>query len=289
MRRPSFQFYPADWRKDTALQFCSLAARGLWVELMCIAHECEPYGHLSVNGKPMTIIQIGRLVGISEKECKKLLAELFDAGVPSVATDGAIFSRRMVRDEEIRNKRATGGKDGAIHGSKGASFGRKGGRPAKEKTPLVDNERGVLKPPFDEKTEPPLKPPPSSSSSSSCTPTSVIACSPHLTEGAHEQPPSSTRRGLVCGLLRKAGMADAAPHYLTDETWESILSKRTDEEIVEFARAKMEARPGQRTGLKYIAPALLEDPKPVAPQASGKHSGFDAIDYHAGVGANGRF
>ena len=81
---------------------------------------------------------------------------------------------------------------------------------------------------------------------------------------SREQPEASTRKGVVCGLLRKAGMSDAAPHYLTDEVWASILSKRTDEEIVEVARAKMAARPGQRTGLKYIAPALLEDPTPIA-------------------------
>lgn len=77
---------------------------------------------------------------------------------------------------------------------------------------------------------------------------------------------ASTRKGEVCGLLRKAGMADAAPHYLPDDVWEQILGKRTNEEIVEVARAKMAARPGQRTGLKYIAPALLEDPAPVASQ-----------------------
>ena len=81
------------------------------------------------------------------------------------------------------------------------------------------------------------------------------------------QPPAGTRKGAVCGLLRKAGMADAAPHYLTDEVWETILAKRTDEEIVEVARAKMAARPGQRTGLKYIAPALLADPEPITPNA----------------------
>lgn len=78
------------------------------------------------------------------------------------------------------------------------------------------------------------------------------------------QPVASTRKGEVCGLLRKAGMADAAPHYLPDEAWEQILSKRTNEEIVEVALAKMAARPNQRTGLKYIAPALLEDPAPIA-------------------------
>lgn len=81
---------------------------------------------------------------------------------------------------------------------------------------------------------------------------------------SREQPVAGTRKGAVCGLLRKAGMADAAPHYLDDETWDRILTKRTDEEIVELAKAKMATRPGQRTGLKYIAPALLADPVPVA-------------------------
>lgn len=78
-----------------------------------------------------------------------------------------------------------------------------------------------------------------------------------------------SRKGIVCGLLRKAGMSDAAPHYLTDETWEAILSKRTDEEIVEVALAKMAANPGKRVGLKYIAPALAEDPSPL-PRGSPK-------------------
>lgn len=90
-----------------------------------------------------------------------------------------------------------------------------------------------------------------------------------LSSGAHESgnPAPPTRKGLVCGLLRKAGMADAAPHYLTDDVWETILAKRTDEEIVEVARAKMAAMPNQRIGLKYIAKALMDDPKPIEASA----------------------
>lgn len=76
-----------------------------------------------------------------------------------------------------------------------------------------------------------------------------------------------TRKGLVCGMLRKAGMSDAAPHYLTDDTWGQILGKRTDEEIIEVARAKMAAMPGQRIGLKYIAKALMDDPQPITANA----------------------
>lgn len=163
MKRPAFQFYPADWRKDAALQSCSLAAQGLWVNMLCIAHECDTYGHLTVNGKPMTAAQLGRLVGAAPKECERLLAELTDAGVPSVRDDGAVFSRRMVRDEDVRNRRAEGGSAGAEHGIKGAEHGSKGGRPRKP-------EAGSQNPPSDETTgdkKPPLEPPPSSSSSSS--------------------------------------------------------------------------------------------------------------------------
>lgn len=151
MKRPAFQFYPSDWRKDMALQSCSVAARGLWIDLLCIAHECEPYGHLTVNGKPMTAAQIGRHTGLTQREAERLLSELDEAGVLSRTPEGAIYSRRMVRDEDLRNRRAEGGKAGSEHGHKGAAHGSKGGRPKKG--------RGV--------SEPPLEPPPSSSSSSS--------------------------------------------------------------------------------------------------------------------------
>ena len=57
VKRPAFQFYPGDWRKDVQLRSCSVAARGLWIDLLCVAHECEPYGHLMINGRPMTPAQ----------------------------------------------------------------------------------------------------------------------------------------------------------------------------------------------------------------------------------------
>jgi len=141
MKRPAFQFYPADWRKDAALQSCSIAAQGLWINLMCISHECEPYGHMVVNGKPMTNAQISRLVGLSVKECDKLVGELEDSGVASRSEDGALFSRRMVKDENLRNVRAAGGEGGKEFGAMGAEHGKKGGRPPKV--------RGVIKPPIE--------------------------------------------------------------------------------------------------------------------------------------------
>lgn len=85
------------------------------------------------------------------------------------------------------------------------------------------------------------------------------------------EPPPATRQGLVCRLLRQAGIPDAAPHHLTNATWAELLAKRTDEEIIEFAKAKREAYPEKRLGLKYLAPGLLEDAKPITgpPNARG--------------------
>lgn len=156
MKRPAFQFYPGDWRKDVELRSCTVAARGLWIDLMCVMHECEPYGHLVLNGKPMTPAQLAGQVGnITAAQCAKLIDELLDNGVARKTEGGLIYSKRMVDDERVRNARAEGGKAGSEHGAKGAEHGIKGGRPK--------TDRGDKEPP----SKPPLEPPPSSSSSSS--------------------------------------------------------------------------------------------------------------------------
>ena len=91
------------WRNDEGLRLCSLAARGLWAELLAIMHGCLPYGHLTVRGKSPTPKQIAALVGnTTEKEVTELIDELEDNGVFSRTADGVIWCRRMVRDNEAR-------------------------------------------------------------------------------------------------------------------------------------------------------------------------------------------
>ena len=107
--RPSFQFYPADWLRDPGLRSCSLGARGLWIDMLSFMHEAEPYGHLRINGHDIGLVAIARMIGSPLKDLRRHLAELEAAGVFSRTDGGTIFSRRMVRDEEIRIKRAEGG------------------------------------------------------------------------------------------------------------------------------------------------------------------------------------
>lgn len=143
-KRPSFQFYPSDWLRDTALRSCSTGARGLWIDMICYMHEGNPYGHLKVGDKVILPINLARMVGETLDVVEGWLAELKHAGVYDLTSDGVICSRRMIRDENLRNIRASGGK--------------LGGNPA-----LMDNSKVNL----EVKQEDNQNPTPSSSSSSS--------------------------------------------------------------------------------------------------------------------------
>ena len=143
-KRPAFQFYPGDWLRDTGLRSCSAAARGLWMDILCFMHEGSPYGYLKVNHKVILAPNLARMCGLTLQETEGCLAELAEAGVFETDEEGVIFSRRMIRDEELRNKRA--------------ACGHLGGNPT-----LKDNRKvGVCL-----STEVKQKPTPSSSSSSS--------------------------------------------------------------------------------------------------------------------------
>jgi hypothetical protein len=106
------KFYPADWRSDAMLRLCSIGARGLWAEMMCIMHDAERYGSLLVNGRRIDKKQLAGLAGISEKECIALLLELEGNGVFSRDQDGTIYSRRMRRDFEKAIKDKENGRGG---------------------------------------------------------------------------------------------------------------------------------------------------------------------------------
>lgn len=119
MSAPWIKFYPADWLSKPALRLCPMAARGLWMEMLCIMHNAEPYGHLVVNGRPLADEDLARMVGVSLKECRKSLASLALHGIYSVTAGGTIYSRRMVRDNAKALKDKENGKKGGNPGLNG--------------------------------------------------------------------------------------------------------------------------------------------------------------------------
>jgi len=96
-KKPWMKFYPGDWRADEALRSCSIAARGLWIEMIALMHSAEPYGSLLIKGKRIDKKRLASLAGISEKECSELLFELEGMSVFSRDEDGTIYSRKMRR------------------------------------------------------------------------------------------------------------------------------------------------------------------------------------------------
>ena len=102
--KPWIKFYPRDWRGDQALRAVSMAARGFWLECLCIMHEANPRGHLLLNGEHLEGDALARMTGASMDEVSAWMAELRKAGVLSVARNGIVFSRRMVKDDVASKK-----------------------------------------------------------------------------------------------------------------------------------------------------------------------------------------
>lgn len=70
MARPSFQFYPADWKNNANLRRCSEAARGCWMDILCILHDSDEYG---VVRWPLD--ELARAAGVAVKYARELAAK----------------------------------------------------------------------------------------------------------------------------------------------------------------------------------------------------------------------
>ena len=145
MKLPHIQLYPGDWLKDQVAG-CSLGAQGLWLRLIFIMHDSEPRGFLCIPKddllcdathkdamenlpcdidathkdarydamRPLPEGHIARRVGLQLDEYRKLMQELWDAGVPSKTENGVIFCRRMMRSEELSSVRQKAGSLGGM-------------------------------------------------------------------------------------------------------------------------------------------------------------------------------
>lgn len=113
MKMPAFQFYPADWRKDPGVQALDFHDRGVWFEILCIMHESDERGVLLLNGRPMPEPALARMLGLDNQILTTTLTNLVTYGVASRReSDGALVSRRMVKDEALCQVRREAGKKG---------------------------------------------------------------------------------------------------------------------------------------------------------------------------------
>lgn len=121
--RPAFQFYPADWRNNAKLRRCSHAARGAWVDVLCMLHDSDEYGVLrwpladiaQASGAPMKLLQELAAKGVLKGADSNAEAFVFTPrhggkdGDPvtlvPTSREPCWYCSRFVRDEYVRQRR----------------------------------------------------------------------------------------------------------------------------------------------------------------------------------------
>lgn len=150
MNRPSFQFYTDRWRNNLKLRRCTPAARGSWIDVMCLMHESEEYGVLRWPLREIAETsgcQLRLLRELSEKLVMKgsdgpMAGYIYTPrhagkdGEPVTLiepNDGPCwYSSRMVRDEYVRSR--SGGS---------TRFGRQGGNGGNDDPPSPSQRQGA--------------------------------------------------------------------------------------------------------------------------------------------------
>ena len=139
MSRPSFQFYPADWRSNAKLCRCSLAERGAWIGVLCLLHDADEYGILgwplkdiaTAAGVPLATLRALVSKGVLKGDDRRLATPFTftpyharKAGPTATliaAQPGPLwFSSRMVRDEYVRKTSGAATRFGAPSRGHGA-------------------------------------------------------------------------------------------------------------------------------------------------------------------------
>jgi hypothetical protein len=155
-RKPWAQFYYQDFCNDPRVKLCSRAARSFWLDCLRIMHEATPHGFLAIEGVYLSETQLAVQTSDSQRDVHKYLAELRAAGVPSIvgeempddvrrlippgAPNGAIFSRRMLRDQ---HKSAVNSENGKKGGDNSLGASRLSETPSDRLSePLKRNSRG---------------------------------------------------------------------------------------------------------------------------------------------------
>jgi hypothetical protein len=107
---PAMPFYFGDWMKCPEVRAMDLETRMIWFEMLGFMWESTERGYLTLNGSKIENSMLARMLGITEERLTLSLTIMGKLNVYSVREkDGAIYNRRMIRDEEIRHKRIQGG------------------------------------------------------------------------------------------------------------------------------------------------------------------------------------
>lgn len=107
---PAMPFYFGDWMKAPDIRALPLDVRMVWFEMLGFMWESKERGYLTINNKPIPRKNLATMLGLPEDLLEQILKQLSDFAIYSVReSDGAIYNRKMVKDNDIREKRQKAG------------------------------------------------------------------------------------------------------------------------------------------------------------------------------------
>lgn len=105
-------FYFGDWRKAPEIRALDLDVRMMWFEMIGFMWESTERGYLTLNQKPVSDFVISKMIGVDITKFNQALNQMVEFNVFSRREDGAIYCRKMVRDEKFRQIKSFAGKEG---------------------------------------------------------------------------------------------------------------------------------------------------------------------------------
>lgn len=250
MKRPAFQFYPADWRNNAKLRRCSEAARGAWIDVLCLMHDSDEYGVLR-----WPLAEIARAAGLP----LKLLKELAERGVLKGGDKGCEafyhtpiharkqgepilmlaetnehcwYSSRFLVDEWRRSVKGVSTRFNID-----------------DKTPNDSPSHGKVKAKVNESDSPSRTPSARQGDGSTSTSTSTIK--PSVIDTGSNTPPAHdsvcTTAGEICKAIKLAGITDINQ---SNPTFVALLAAGAG--VDEFAHAAAAARQNNKPHFNYI-------------------------------------
>lgn len=110
---PWFKLFTRDWLSSVQVRKCSIAARGAWIDLLCLIRMAGGGRLVPDSPAGWTDEALAQLLSGDQAEALAAVRELRAKRVLSFDDDGALVSERAVRDSEVSAVRAESGRRGS--------------------------------------------------------------------------------------------------------------------------------------------------------------------------------
>lgn len=117
--QPYLPLYVQDFLTDEKLNACKPSSQGVYAKIMCLFHKCDPYGGILLKQKDKQCediclnfaIKLANLLPFTLPVIHEALIDLIDEKVLHISGD-FLYQKRMVKDNEISEKRSKSGSSG---------------------------------------------------------------------------------------------------------------------------------------------------------------------------------